>query len=133
VSAASAAQAGRRAAERMMTDTVRIRRVTGWGAVNETTGVKPPTYTTILATVKCRVQSYQPFEETPVAGGQQLTVQRTALHLPVTATGIAVDDVADVLTSATNASLVGNAYRIAALHEKTNQTSQRLLVDQVTS
>jgi hypothetical protein len=130
VSAGSAALAGRVAAERMMTDTVLIRRRTGWGPINETTGVKSPTYLTVY-TGKCRIQSYQPFESTPVAGGQQFTVQRTALHIPVTVLGVAIDDVAIMQTSPMNPALVGRAFRIAGLHHKTNQTSQRLMVDEL--
>lgn len=116
-------------AESLMTSTARITRFDPdadpeW---DEETGE----YTDVLSTVylgKCKVQTFQAFENEPEAGGAARVIQRYYLHVPVSAGVFLPGDRAEITASA-NPILVGNVYVVAAPHEKDWQTAQRLLVD----
>ena len=109
-------------AERLMTDSCTITRITGV-TTDPTTGAVSETTSTVYSG-KCRVQSWQPFEQTPDVGSATPTVQRYQVHIPV---GVAVR-IGDQVTMAD-----GRLFRIAATHTKTYQTAQRLPVDELTS
>lgn len=113
-------------AESLMTSTCTITRVTG-EAWDEAKGEYVDTLLTVYAG-KCKVQTFQPYESEPDAGGAQRVVQRYHLHVPVSAGIFLVHDRATITTSP-NPNLVGNVYVVAAAHEKDYQTAQRLLVD----
>jgi hypothetical protein len=123
MTAASTVRAGRRAAEALMVDTCTIDRITGEATGEDgrvtPTYADPPPYAG-----KCKLQTYEPYEQTPEVGGSTPTVQRYSLHVPVTAGPLEVGDVATV---------GARRFRIAGLHRKSFQTAQRLLVDEITT
>ena len=122
--------AGRRAAEALMVDECTVRTVTG-RATDPTTGKGTPTYSAPLYLGKCRVQSFQPQERSPEAGGATLTVQRYAVHVPVEAFAPAVGQVITITAAAGDANLVGRQYRVVALLHKSLATAYRLSVEEV--
>lgn len=131
VSAQSAIQQGRVAAESIMADACTITRVTGEpGPVDTETGLPTPAPTTQVYAGKCRVQTYEPQESTPDSGGHTYSVQRYAVHVPV-GTNAAVDDIVTITTSAMDPDLVGRHYIVTALLHKTFATAQRLAVDEI--
>lgn len=123
---------GRAFAEQGMADQCQIRRV-----VSETTdpasGVITPTYTTIYAG-PCRLQhgEAQAREQTNV-GQQYLLMLVLELQLPMSVTGLQVDDQVTVTASALDADLVGRVFAIRDLFHKTHATSRRLRIQERTS
>lgn len=81
-------------------------------------------------TGKCRVQTYEAHESMVPSGGRTRVGQRYKLHLPVGVGPFAVGDVVTITASATDAHLVGTAFRVAGLFNKSLATSQRLDVDE---
>ena len=125
--------AGRAAAESLMVDTCTIRRGGGepvWSdAANDYT--EPAGFT--VYTGKCKVNTYQAFEQNPDVGERRWTVQRYYLHVPVGAGPFQPGDVATINTSVANPNLPGSVFIVSGLHDKSLQTAQRLLVDEVTA
>lgn len=119
---------GRRLAESLMTDTCTAKRVTG-STTDPLTGVETPTYTP-LYTGRCKVQSADPQEANPVAGGATYTVQRYTVHVPVGAFAVAIGDVFTITAASLDALLVGRTYRVVALLHKTHATAYRLAVEE---
>lgn len=118
---------GRRSAEALMTDTAKVTRITG--ETTNSVGVVVNTRSTIY-TGKAKRQSYQPYEQTPEAGGHTFTIQRYSAHFPV---GSFVPEVGDLIEWTSNASdsdMVGLFDRVAALLHKSQATAMRLLVDE---
>lgn len=75
---------------------------------------------------RCKISSYEAYEQSPDSGRHEYTVQRYRLDLPLEGTDqVSVGDLAYV---------EGYRYplRIASLFKKTHQTARRLLVDMVT-
>lgn len=75
---------------------------------------------------RCKISSYEAYEQSPDSGRHEYTVQRYRLDLPLEGTDqVRVGDLAYV---------EGYRYplRIASLFKKTHQTARRLLVDMVT-
>lgn len=115
-----------------MVDTCTIRRTTGpAGPLDPDTGEKTAAPTTVVYTGRCKVQTYEPFENKPEAGQHTWTVQRYTVHIPATAAQIAVDDRIEIIAAEVAANLVGRTYRVSGLLHKTFATAQRLLVDEV--
>lgn len=121
-------EAGRRAAERRMTDTVRITR-TDPDQVDELTGrgVDVTVYEG-----RAKVQGYTAYETRAEVAGATVVIQRSGLHLPVGAYRMRVGDVVEVTATATDPFLVGRRYRIAQeAPMKTHATAYRVYVDAV--
>lgn len=129
MTAASTLAAGRRAAERLMVDTVRISTV-GDGVLDEATGAVTAALTTVYEG-KGRIQTYEPYEHTADAAGHTFTTQRYAVHVPVESCAPAVGMVVDVVTATHDANLVGRRYRVVALLHKSLATAYRLGVEEV--
>ena len=67
------------------------------------------------------------------AGDRATNVQGGELQLPVEGTGVvAVNDVAELISSATDSSRVGHKYTIATRFEKTHASSRRLRLSEAT-
>lgn len=116
------------AAESMMRDTCRITREPAgdadWVIVD---GREVPAEWSEVYVGPCRVRSYQPYESTPEVGGASETVQRYAVHVPVSAGPFEPGDRVEITTNPARA----RAFRVAATHEVTNQTAQQLSVEEV--
>lgn len=114
-----AVRSGRRAAEKLMVDNCRITR-TGEPTIGPD-GREHISETTVYEG-KCKVQTYEPYEQTPNTAGHTAVVQRYSVHAPY---GAGPFEVGDKVT------VTGREFRVAGLHEKTYQTAIRLLVDEV--
>lgn len=128
MSRASALAAGRRAAERGMTDTIEVFEVTQeW---NDATGL----YEDVEAQVysgRGKVQTFESYERTPIAGAHQFTVMRPHVHLPADTAGVRVDHRVRVVASALSPTLAGSEYRIAGVSDKSHATALRFPVEEV--
>ena len=131
MSAPSATASGRRAAERNMTDTWAVYRYTD-GPLNETTGQYEPTATTVYSGPG-KLQSFEPYEQNPVAGARDYTVMRPILHLPVNTASASVKegDTAVCTASPMDADLVGREVTIEGVQSKTYMTARRFPVSEV--
>lgn len=118
-----------------MRDACTIHVVSGVTTDPETGATTPAT--TTLYTGKCKVQTFEPQERTPEAGGATFTVQRYAVHVPVAGAADdyepAVDHVVTITTAAADPHLAGRAFLVVALLHKTNATAYRLGVEEVLS
>lgn len=117
----------RKQAESVMVDTVTITRA-GTPTRDPETGTETATTVTVY-TGKAKLQTFEPYESKPDGVAHQHVSQRLALHIPVGAGPIAVDDIATVTAAPLDPALVGNSYRIAAPMSKTAATAQRLPVE----
>lgn len=106
-----------------MLDSVTVSRITG--PVNELTGVAPRS---TVYTGKCKVQTFEAYEQTPEAGGHGYTIQRYYLHIPVGSYAPAVGDLATVSSATLDANLAGTELRVVALLHKSQATAYRLAV-----
>ena len=128
MSAESAILDGRRAAEELMVDTCRIRRVTG--TTTNPDGTVSATYEPVHAG-KCRIQTRDPYEQRPEAGEHSFTVVRDILQLPMSVTSVQVGDVVDQVVSALDPDLSGREWRVAGPSRKTHQTMRRFFISEV--
>ena len=113
-----------------MVDTCTIRHQTGV-TVNPDTGASEPTYT-VVYTGKCRVQSRNLGTESPNAGQQRVDIYATELQLPISVTGVAVNDLVEI-TDSLDPDLIGRTLRVNNLFYKTHATSRRLPLEEVVS
>lgn len=78
---------------------------------------------------KCRVKSPATAARSVDAGSQLVVVSAPAIHVPVSAEGIRVGDVATVTASATRPAMVGRVFTIAAPFDGAQTTAQRFQVE----
>lgn len=123
---------GRAAAEALMVDSVTITRVTGT-TTDPDTGVVTPTTATVYAGRTKIQQSEVPTGEPRNLGEASILVVRLELHLPVSATGVRIDDVAIVTASVLDPDLVGRRFVIRSVAHKTWLTARRCDIAEVTS
>lgn len=120
--------AGRAAAERLMTDTVAIRRP--GGEPDPLTGVAPGV---LVYEGRAKLQTFEPHEQDRVAGGAHLTIQRSRIDLPVGDYRSQQGDVAE-FTASTDPNVTGRRFRIVQeWPAKTHATAYRIAVDEVTT
>jgi hypothetical protein len=115
-----------------MVDTVTITRVTG-STTDTDTGVVAPTTATVYTGRAKIQQSEVPTGEPRNLGEASVLVVRLELHLPVSATGLLIDDVATVTASVLDPDLVGKRLVIRFVARKTFLTARRCDVTEVTS
>lgn len=113
--------ARRRRALALMTDscTITRKRIARVGERDETVQE-------VVYEGRCKVQTYEAYENNPLSGGHTYTVQRYRLHLPLDAGPVMVGDVARV-------DRMPRPLRIAGEMDKTHLTTQRLPVDIITN
>lgn len=119
---------GRALALRLMVDTCTIRRQTGV-VTDPNTGVVTPTYQTVY-TGPCKVQTFTNRELLKTGGEHQFIEQRYEIHIPITGTGIEVNDLATVTAAEFDPDTVGRNYRVVALMNRTLSTARRLSVEE---
>lgn len=117
----------RRLAESLMVDTVTITRA-GTPTPDPETGLETPSTVTIYSG-KAKIQTFEPYESEPDGVAHQYVSQRLALHIPVGAGPVAVDDIATVTAAPRDPAMVGRSFRIAASMNKTAATAQRLPIE----
>lgn len=131
MSAASITLRGRTAAEALMVDACTVKRLASTSTDPET-GVITPTYTTVY-TGKCKVQQSAPATAPTTVGEAEIFVGQLALHLPVSATGPAPDDLVTVTASALDPDLVGKTFHLRGPAHKSYPTAHRFPMVEVTS
>lgn len=131
MSAASITLRGRIAAEALMVDACVVTRKTGETTNTDTAAVTPVIAT--LYTGKCRVQIMATghVREQDV-GESYILLLRIDVHLPMSVTGLATEDLITITASALDPDLVGRKFRIRYLSHKTHMTARRLRAEEVT-
>lgn len=124
----SALRAGRRAAEKLMDDTVTVERQTGT-TFDDSTGAETPTWTTVYSGKAKLQQRGLPHVTQTEAGATEAMVATTMVHLPAGTTGVDVGDRVTVDTS-TNPSLAGRQMVIVGRPAKTHETAVRFQVEE---
>jgi hypothetical protein len=132
MSATTAVLRGRVAAERLMTDTVSITRVTG-SSTNSETGVVTPTTSTIYTGAAKVQQGGVPIGQPRDLGEASVQLVHLQLHIPVSATGVRVDDIATVTASTLDPDLVGRVFNIRSVAHKSYLTARRMDIEEVLS
>ncbi len=116
-------------AESLMVDTFLIERVSTVGVEDGRGGITYPKVTVYEG--KGKIQTFEPYGQTPNVGGATFVKQRYYAHIPWDAGEFEPGDVVKLVASRFPVSAVGRKYRVAGVHEKTLQTAQRLLVDEL--
>lgn len=115
-----------------MTDACTIT-VPGSATWDEVTATSVPGSPVSVYSGRCRVQLANVQEQETSAGEAAFTVQSATVQLPVDGTGaVPVGALVTVTASLLDASLVGRTYKVVALHAKSQATSRRLRVAEVT-
>jgi hypothetical protein len=115
---------GRAFAEEGMVDTCTIRRGNGT-TLDDFSGTTVPAWTA-LYTGKCRVQQgIAQADEQDVGEDYQLRL-RLVVQLPVSVTGLKVEDEITITAAAHDPDLVGRVFRIRDLMHKTHPTARRV-------
>ena len=130
MSAASAMARGQAAALALMVDAVIVKRLTG--TTTDGLGTVTNTYTTVYSG-KCKVQQRQGVGRPTRVAEAEVFISRLELHLPVTVTGVASDDIATVTASAHDPDLVGRVFHVRELAHKSFLTARRFQIIEVTS
>jgi hypothetical protein len=84
-------------------------------------------------TGKCRVQSALARSQPHESGEDYVLLLRLELQLPVSVTGLRVDDEVTVTASAHDADLVGRVFLIRDLFHKTEPTARRVEITERTN
>ena len=114
-----------------MTDTWAVYRYVD-GPLNEATGKYERVATTVYSG-PAKLQSFESYEQNPVAGAHDYTVMRPVLHLPVNTASalVKVGDTAVCLASPMDADLVGREVGVEGIQSKTYMTARRFPVSEV--
>lgn len=131
MSAASVLARAQAAALALMVDSGRVRRVAS-SSTDPETGVITPTYSVVYAG-PCRVQQRVPVARPEAIGEAGVFVARLELHVPVSVTGIASDDVFDLTAAAHDQDLLGRVWHVRELAHKTFASARRYSLIEVTS
>lgn len=113
-----------------MKDKCLIRRVIGETTDRET-GKVVPLYEDMYEG-KCKMQSYEGYEQEKSTAEVALTLQRMSCHLPVGAYRINVGDIVEITASRLDPMLMGRKFRITQEAPfKTFATAYRVFVDYI--
>jgi hypothetical protein len=122
--------AGRREAERLMTDRCTITYVTGQ-VTDPLTGQVTP-QTAVRYSGPCRVQAPSVQGQQADVGQVPVVVLRLQLQLPVAGSElVARGDTAEI-TSSGDEALIGRRYTVRDLAHKSHATSRRLTIEEIT-
>jgi hypothetical protein len=126
MSRAIALARGQAAALASMTDTCTIRRA-GSASTDQSTGVRTPAYSTLYTGV-CRVQQTLPISRPHDSGENFLLLARMDVQLPVSVTGLQVNDEVTVTAvgAGHDADLVGRVFLVRDLFHKSEPTARRV-------
>ena len=119
---------GRRAAERLMTSTVRVTRVDSNASPDPMTGQR--TAVTVYEG-KAKLQNQNQYESTPEAGGHTYIQQRSLVHFPVGSFEMNDGDLCTFLSSPAPF-VAGQKYRlVGAAPYRDFETAYRVYADQI--
>ena len=123
---------GRRAAEKLMSSSVEVRRFTGETVIDEDTLIETPVYDVVYAGV-AKVASYEAFEQTPESAGGVVTVVRLRVDFPVGSFVAKPRDACHVLSDSSDPLLAGRVYRLTvSAPYKSHATAYRVAAEEVT-
>lgn len=123
---------GRRAAERLMTSMVEVRRFTGETVIDEDTLIETPVYDVVYSGI-AKIASYEAFEQTPEAAGGVVTVVRLRADFPVGSFVAKPGDACRVLSDLSDPLLAGRVYRLTvSAPYKSHATAYRVAAEEVT-
>ena len=123
---------GRRAAERLMTSTVEVRRFTGETVIDEDTLIETPVYDVVYSGI-AKIASYEAFEQTPEAAGGVVTVVRLRVDFPAGSFVAKPGDEAHVLSDTSDPLLGGRRFRLTVTAPyKSHATAYRIAAEEVT-
>lgn len=131
MSASSAIVRARAAAEALMLDACTVQRQTGSTTNPETGHVVPVLWT--VYTGPCKVQQRSGGGAPRNLGEAAVFVSRSELHIPVTVTAVASDDLVTITASALDPKLVNRQYHIQELSHKSYLSARRFSMVEVTS
>jgi len=125
---------GRIAAEMRMLDACTITRSGGADTFNPTTGVYTTPAGSAVYTGKCEVQVSDGLNarDTEV-GGQEITLTRLTVKVPMSVEDVQVDDVVTITASLLDPDLVGQTFRVIEGFAKSFATARRLQVERTTA
>lgn len=119
---------GRAHAERLMTDTCVITRVTGTAIAGN--GDTTPT-TADVYTGPCRVRPRQTQDRMVEQGGAEVGVGDLVVSLPITAIGVAPGDVVTITASTYDETLVNRSMTVLGVLHGSQVTARRLSCQEV--
>jgi hypothetical protein len=94
------------------------------------TGVITPAYEVVYAG-KCKVQTFTNRELLKAGGEHQFISQRYEVDIPISATGVRVNDEITLDAATYDADLLNRAYRVVGLMNKSMSTARRLGVEEL--
>lgn len=97
---------------------------------DEDAGTSTPTYSARY-TGKCRVQATDTTQNPQDAGEVSWTLQNLIVSVPMSVTGVEVDDRVTITASVLDPDLVGRVFTVGGLAHKTHATARRLRVVEV--
>lgn len=115
---------GRNAAEQLMVDACTIKHRTGEVTDGEF-GTVTPSYSTVYSG-KCKVKRQAAGGGPTDVGQASVFIGSLEVHIPVSVTGVSVDDLITITASALDSALVGRVYRVRDVLEKSFLTARRL-------
>ena len=129
MSAASVLVRGRQAAEALMVDACTITRVTGQTTNTQTAAITPTTAT--VYTGKCRLQQQGRMSRPTTVAEEYVFQTQRELQLPMSVTGVRINDIVTVTASALDPDSAGRTYWVRELFDKTHGTSRRIGIEEV--
>jgi len=130
MSALTVTQLGRIAAENLMVDTCTITRRSATPTTNTQTGAVTYAPTTVYAG-KCRLQQQGRMSRPATVAESYVFQTQRELQLPMSVTGVRINDIVTVNTSALDPDSAGRTYWVRELFDKTHGTSRRLGIEEV--
>ena len=122
---------GRRAAEAIMSTTVRVRRYTGKPVTDPETGQVTRSFSVVYEG-KAKIAAYEAFEQVRDVAGSQQTLSRTRVDFPVGSFSVLPGDEVHVISDSADAMLAGKVLRVTVpAPYKSHATALRCFVEEV--
>ncbi len=86
---------------------------------------------TVVYSGACEVQTTETVVQVTDAGASDVVTRRLVVKVPMSVTGVRVDDVAEVTSSTLDPALAGARFRVTGNFAKTFATSRRLPVEEL--
>ncbi len=122
---------GRRAAEAIMSTTVRVRRYTGKPVTDPETGQVTRSFSVVYEG-KAKIAAYEAFEQVKDVAGSQQTLSRTRVDFPVGLFSVLPGDEVHVISDSADPMLSGKVLRVTVpAPYKSHATALRCFVEEV--
>ena len=122
---------GRRAAEAIMSTTVRVRRYAGKPVTDPETGQVTRSFSVVYEG-KAKIAAYEAFEQVKDIAGSQQTLSRTRVDFPVGSFSVLPGDEVHVVSDSADPMLAGKVLRVTVpAPYKSHATALRCFVEEV--